>query len=160
MHCGKTVRSSHHRRCSIKKLFLKILQYPQVTPLLESLFKKVAGLKACNFIKKRPHHRCFRVNIAKFLRLAISKNICELLLFACFNGSLLHGPKGSRSKLYDGVRLQDPSQRSVFFFKSASLVLNRVPTYVRKPKTNNSDELIKFLYGYFWSFEMVLGRLS
>ena len=47
---------------------LKDWQYPQKTPVLESLFEKVAGLKACNFIKKRPQHRCFPVNIAKFLR--------------------------------------------------------------------------------------------
>ena len=26
----------------------------------------VAGLKACNFIKKRLQHRCFPVNIVKF----------------------------------------------------------------------------------------------
>ena len=30
----------------IKKGALKILQYPQETPVLESVFKKVAGLKA------------------------------------------------------------------------------------------------------------------
>ena len=38
---GRTVRSSH-LRCSIRKLFLKILQYPQATPVLESIFEKVA----------------------------------------------------------------------------------------------------------------------
>ena len=33
----------------------------------QSLFlNKVSGLKACNFIKKRPQHRCFPVNIVKF----------------------------------------------------------------------------------------------
>ena len=42
--------------------------YPQETPVLESLFKKVADLKAYNFIKKKPPHRCFPVNIVKFLR--------------------------------------------------------------------------------------------
>ena len=31
-------------------------------------FYKTAGLKAYNFIKKRPQHRCFPVSIAKFLR--------------------------------------------------------------------------------------------
>ena len=36
--------------------------------MLESLFNKIAGLKDCNFIKKRIQHRCFPVNIAKFLR--------------------------------------------------------------------------------------------
>ena len=32
--------------------------------MLESLFNKVACLKACNFTKKRLQHRCFPVNIA------------------------------------------------------------------------------------------------
>ena len=36
------------------------------TPALESLFNKVAGFKACHFIKKGFQHRCFPVNIAKF----------------------------------------------------------------------------------------------
>ena len=66
--CGRTVRSSH-RRCSIKKLLLKISQCTQETPFLNSLFKNLAGLKACNFTKKRPQHKCFLVNIAKYLRL-------------------------------------------------------------------------------------------
>ena len=56
-----------------KKLFLKILQYSQETPVFESLFK------ACNFIKKKLQHMCFPVNIAKFSETPISKNICEQL---------------------------------------------------------------------------------
>ena len=43
LHRCRTVRSSH-RRCSIRKLFLKILKYPQETTVLESVFKKVADL--------------------------------------------------------------------------------------------------------------------
>ena len=39
-------------------------------PVLESLFYKVAGLIARNFIKGRLQHRCFPLNIAKFLRAA------------------------------------------------------------------------------------------
>ena len=35
------------------------------TPVLESLFNKVGGLKACNFIKKRLQLRCFSGIIAK-----------------------------------------------------------------------------------------------
>ena len=38
------------------------------TPVLESLFNKYAGLKACNFIKKRLQHRFFPVKFAKILR--------------------------------------------------------------------------------------------
>ena len=37
-------------------------------PVLESLFKKVAGLRPCNVTKKRLQHRCFPVKFAKFLR--------------------------------------------------------------------------------------------
>ena len=40
------------------------------TPMLESLFNNVADLKACGFIKKRLQHRCFLVNIPRFLRTA------------------------------------------------------------------------------------------
>ena len=35
--------------------------------MLEFLFNKVAGLQACNFIKKRFQHRCFSVKFAKSL---------------------------------------------------------------------------------------------
>ena len=41
----------------------------------KSLFNKVAGLEACDFIKKRPQGRCFPVNIAKCLRIPDLKNI-------------------------------------------------------------------------------------
>ena len=33
-------------------------------------FNEVSGLRAFNFFKKRPQHRCFPVNVAKFLRKA------------------------------------------------------------------------------------------
>ena len=36
------------------------------TPVLESLFTKVAGLQGCNFIKKRLQHRRFPVKFAHF----------------------------------------------------------------------------------------------
>ena len=37
-------------------------------PVLESLFNKAADLKAFEFFKNRLQHKCFSVNIAKFLR--------------------------------------------------------------------------------------------
>ena len=36
----------------------KLRNFHRKVPVLESLFNKVAGLKTCNFIKKRPQHRC------------------------------------------------------------------------------------------------------
>ena len=126
-------------------MFLKISQYPQETPLLQSLFKKVAGLKACYFIKKSRH---FFMNIAKFLRLPILKNICEPLFFDCFNGSLLHRPKVSRSRLCEG-----PSHRSSFLFLSRYL-----SSWIEsRPALENLRGIplisqLSFYIGYFWLF--------
>ena len=109
------------------------------------LFQKLTGLKACNFMKKRPQHRRFHVNIAKSLRLRILKNICKRLLFDCFNGSLLQGPKGARSKLYDSIRLQRLSRRSSFLHLSRHLSSETSLDL----RSNTSDESIKFLYWLF-----------
>ena len=40
------------------------------TNVLETLFNKAAGLKACNFAEKILQRRCFTVNIASILRTA------------------------------------------------------------------------------------------
>ena len=37
--------------------------------MVEFLFNEIAALKSCNFIIKKLQHRCFLVNIAKFLRI-------------------------------------------------------------------------------------------
>ena len=42
--------------------------YPIVTGKTTVSFNKVAGLQAFHFIEKRLQHRCFLVNIEKFLR--------------------------------------------------------------------------------------------
>ena len=43
------------------------------TPVLESIFNKVA----CNFVLKRLQHKCFPVNISKFVKTPILQNIYE-----------------------------------------------------------------------------------
>ena len=49
--------------------------------LCQSLFfNKVTVPSSAALLKKRPLHRCFRVNIVKFLRMLILKNACERLL--------------------------------------------------------------------------------
>ena len=53
-------------RCLSKWLVSKIRNIYKKTPVLESLFNKVSGLEACNFIKKRLQYRFFTVNNTKF----------------------------------------------------------------------------------------------
>ena len=57
------------KRSPIKKLFLQISQYPQ-----KNTFVGVLKL----YYKEGPN-MCFLVNIAKFLRTPVFKNICERL---------------------------------------------------------------------------------
>ena len=46
-----------------KKAVLK--NFAILTPVLKSVFNKVAGFQACNFIKKSLQHRRFPVNIVR-----------------------------------------------------------------------------------------------
>ena len=52
-------------KCFSRKSFAN---FTGKTPMLESLFTKVAGPQAGNFIKKKIQHRCFTVKFTKFLR--------------------------------------------------------------------------------------------
>ena len=63
-----------------KSCSLKFRKFHRKTPVLESLLNKVAGLQACNFIKKGLQQRHIPVKFAKFLRTHFLKNICERLL--------------------------------------------------------------------------------
>ena len=63
--------------------------YKKAVPKTFSIFTRkylcwslilIAGLKACNLIKKRLQHMCFPVDISKFLEKYILRNICKRLL--------------------------------------------------------------------------------
>ena len=73
--------------------FLKI---HKKTPVLNFLFNELAGL-VCSFIKQRLQHRCFPVNIAKFLKNAYFKE--HLRAAACdeYHSSWIH-------KLFNNVK--------------------------------------------------------
>ena len=75
LYCGRTVRSS--TRDVLEKPVLKNFAISTGNTFVGVYFLKIAGLKACNFIRKKPQQSCFPVNIAKFLRLSILKNICN-----------------------------------------------------------------------------------
>ena len=51
-----------------KQVLLKFCKIDRKTPVSESLFNKVVGLRPATLLKKRHENRCFHVNSAKFLR--------------------------------------------------------------------------------------------
>ena len=58
-----------------KKGVFKLRNIYRKTPVLEFIFNQVTGLKGCNFMNKRLQHKCFPVNIAKFLRTAFIERL-------------------------------------------------------------------------------------
>ena len=56
------------QRCSVKKVFLEILQNSYEHMCQSPFLNKVAVLRPAILFKKRHCHRCFLVNFAKFLR--------------------------------------------------------------------------------------------
>ena len=72
------------KRCSWK--FRKI---HRKTPVPESLFNKVAGLRPATLLKKRLWHRCFPVNFAKFLRTPFLQNTSGRLLLKNESSNIL-----------------------------------------------------------------------
>ena len=74
-------RSSHQRY--FKKAVLKYFGIFTGKHLCWSLILiklRACKFKACTFIKKRLQHSCSPVNISKFLKTPILKNICKWLL--------------------------------------------------------------------------------
>ena len=70
---------------------LEVWNIHRKTSVLESLFSKVVSLEAWNVIKKRLQHRCFPVNIAKFLRNFYTTGgcFCTLNSSGILNGKLM-----------------------------------------------------------------------
>ena len=58
------------QNCSQNRCYYKFLDIHKKISVLESFLNKVTGLMASNFIKNRPQHRCFPVNVAECLRKA------------------------------------------------------------------------------------------
>ena len=89
-------------------------------PVLESLFNKVADLKACNFIKNRSSHRSCSLtkgvlrNFAKF----IGKHMCQSLFFNKVAGlSLCLSRRCSIKKLFlkfCNIHRKTPALESLF----------------------------------------------
>ena len=109
--------TSSHRRCSVKNLFFKISQYSQENACvgLSSLIK--------SFMKKRLQHRCFPVNIAKFLRTPILKNICERLFL---ESNKRKGVFRTLQNIFDGVFCENDYNPLTTFAKISIINVYRV----------------------------------
>ena len=67
--CGSTIPRSSHQKCSIKKgVFKNFVKFTGIHLCQSLFFNKVAGLKPVTLLKKRPWHRHFALNFAKFFK--------------------------------------------------------------------------------------------
>ena len=65
---------SSHRRCSLKKVFLKYSQKSQENTCVGVSFFIKLQTRSLQIYYKRLQHRCFPANFAKFLRTPFSEN--------------------------------------------------------------------------------------
>ena len=81
-------------KCSVKKAVLENFTIFTGKYVCSSFSNTMAGLQACNFIKKRLQCRCFPANIAKFLRTSVLKNTCDrqpiLIFLRQYNVAVLY----------------------------------------------------------------------
>ena len=80
---------SSHQSCSVKKVFLEILQNSQQNSCVSLFFNQVSGIRPGTLLKKRLWHRCFPVNFVKFLRIPFLQNTSGRLLLATVGGILV-----------------------------------------------------------------------
>ena len=93
-----------------RKAVLKNFAIFTEKPLCWSLFlHKNTGLQSWNFIKKRLQRRFFPVNIAKFLRTTVLKNICERL-FERFATTNITSNIGSEEGTFSKTKKNSKSQ--------------------------------------------------
>ena len=79
--CGSTIPRSSHQKCSIKKgVFKNFVKFTGIHLCQSLFFNKVAGLKPVTLLKKRPWHRHFALNFAKFFKNIFSQNTSGRLL--------------------------------------------------------------------------------
>ena len=106
-----------------KRCFKNFRKFHRKTPVLESLFNNVAGLQACNFIKKRLQHCCFLMKFAKFLRTPILKYICEILLLFVSSQNTITNSSGE-------VGLDETSTAcKISIFLHVTILLNQMQSY-------------------------------
>ena len=101
----------------LKRMLLKILQISQKAPMLESLFNKIVGLKACNFIKKKLQH-CEIFN--QFRR--TSANDCFCISEIQITNNVIYAPAGN-FQFYD-LAMQTLVLPNLYLLLRLSCLLN------------------------------------
>ena len=103
---------SSHRRCSVEKDVLRNFAKFTRKRLCQSLFfDKVAGLRPSTLLKKRLWHRCFPVNVEKFLKTPFLQNTSGRLLLYLY-GDLQTILRFHKNKYTVSSQLQYPRWRT------------------------------------------------
>ena len=107
--------------------------------MLESPFDRLAGFKNRDFLKKRPQHRCFLVNIAKFIFMKIYEQL--LLPFLLLTVNI---PFYGLVSALNSIGLL---QRSSLRFKEFSLgcLVVSSPLIWKKRKISRNGHSLKFV---------------
>ena len=145
LYCGRTFRSSH-RRCSIKEAVLKIFAISTWNTCVGVSFKKSCRSEGLQLYYTETSTQVLSREYCEIFKTYFEKH---RLLFDCFNGSLSNGPKVSRSRMYDVVKLHGV----IFLFLRQHLS----PWTESRPGFENLRRIpligqLSFYISYFWLF--------
>ena len=133
----------------VRRCYSKFRKFHRKTPVLESLFKKVAGLHACDFIKKRFQHRCFPMKFVKFFRTRFLHNTYG----GCFCINSFQATGLSKCHLKPSENLGHTEQKETSSVKW--LKEHFSPADLRFVETVNSRQLF-YIFKVFSTFLMFL----
>ena len=86
VHSYVSITRSSYRKCSSKKVFLKICQNSQENTCVGIFFNKVAGLRSATLLKKRLWHRLFSCEFWQIYKNTFLQNTFgRLILDQCFS---------------------------------------------------------------------------
>ena len=107
---------SNHRRCSVRKSFLRnFAKFTGKQLCLGLFFNKVAGLRPATLLKKRLWHRCFPANFEIFLRTPfLTEHLRWLLLFRLITEAGSQNVLHKSSENSDQILRKTPVLTSLF----------------------------------------------
>ena len=120
------------------------------TTVSDSLFNKAAGLQTSNFLKKWLQHRCFTVNVAKFLRAVFFYITPLVTAFMSTRKGRRRCGKKEQGKIF---QMKEKNEHILFNFYQQVLVLVKTEMQIQlcKYRTANIIELLTFFSSNFLS---------
>ena len=129
------------------------------TTVSDSLFNKAAGLQTSNFLKKWLQHRCFTVNVAKFLRTVFFYITPLVTAFMSTRKGRRRRGKKEQGKIF---QMKEKNEHILFNFYLQVLVLVKTEMQIQlcKYRTAHLFSYFFFKFSFLWFLHIYYWKIS